>query len=134
MSDIGLAGAQFEINQESLRAFDNAMGRIHSCNISNKQFVINALLSIMEPIAETIQYRVNTITLIDEYSIIEFLKKKAMSRDGSDWNKYIRSLQSIIARIKQNDIDFNPNEIEILNDIGDALNEECNRHYRKLRG
>jgi hypothetical protein len=37
-----------------------------------------------------------------------------MSRDGSDWNKYIRSLQSIIARIKQNDIDFNSNEIEIL--------------------
>lgn len=133
MSDIGLSGAQFEINQEILQAFDNAVGKIQTHAISNKKSIADALLSIMEPIAESMQFKVNTITLVDEYSIMEFLKKKIMSRKESDWDQYVQVFQNMIARMKANDIDFNNEEIEILNDIGDALNEECNRHYRKMR-
>jgi len=134
MSDIGLSGAQFEINQEILRTFDSAVGKIQSHAISNKKSITDALLRIMEPMAESMQFRVNTITLIDEYNIMEFLKRKAMSRKRCNWDQYIQSFRNMIARIKTDDIDFKNEEIEILNDIGDALNEECNRHYLKLRG
>ena len=134
MSDIGLSGAQYEINQGILRTFDNAVGKIQSHNISNTKSITDALLLIMEPIAESMQFKVNTVTLIDEYNIMEFLKRKAMSRKGSNWDQYIKSFNCMIDRMKTNDLDFKDAEIEILNDIGDALNEECNRHYRKLRG
>ncbi len=134
MSDIGLSGAQFEINQEILRAFDDAVGKIQTHTVSNKKLISDALLKIMEPIAESMQFKTNTVTVIDEYSIMEFLKNKAVSREGSNWNQYINAFQSMIARMKTDDMNFGSEDIEILNDIGDALNEECNRHYRKLRG
>jgi len=134
MSDIGLFGSQFEINQESLREFDNALGKIQSNQVVNRSLVVSSILSVLEPIGQSISYQVSLSSTIDQYNIIESLKKKVSLDEKTDWQNYVVKLQEIIEKIKLNQIDFNKTEIGILNDIGDALNDECNRHYRNLRG
>lgn len=134
MSDIGLSGAQFEINQELLREFDNALGKIQSNQVVNQSSVVSSILSVLEPIGQSISYQVSLSSTINQYNIIESLKKKVILNEKTDWQNYVVKLQEIIEKIKSNQIDLNKTEIGILNDIGDALNDECNRHYHNLRG
>jgi len=85
MSDIGLFGSQFEINQESLREFDNALGKIQSNQVVNRSLVVSSILSVLEPIGQSISYQVSLSSTIDQYNIIESLKKKVSLDEKTDW-------------------------------------------------
>jgi hypothetical protein len=137
MSDIGLFGAQFEISQDSLRAFDEAMGLIHKGQTANKidsTKITSGLLTVLEPLKKGLKQIPSVAMGIDEHSLIEILRKKCESNQTCNWVLYQKEIENISARVQANVLTFSGKDIAILNDIGDALDAECNRYYRCLRG
>jgi len=137
MSDVGLFNALFETNMRSLETFDEAIKffKKHNKESSvNKQKAISALTNVLSPIVEAIDKRPGTSTAVNEVNILNILQKTVAEKRGNDWHKYQAAIKLLLYRITSEDVNLTDAEYALLNDIGDALDIECNRYYQRIRG
>lgn len=137
MSDIGLFNAKFEINQNALAEFDSALRIAKSVSgvaESEKLKVIKQISNVLLPIVAAIENQPTTAPGINEQNILAILHKAATEKKGLDWLGYKNNIQAIFEKVRKEDLVFTNSEFSILNDIGDALDIECNRYYQRIRG
>lgn len=136
MSDIGLFNAKFEINQNMLADFDNALCVAKNTNASSQEKKKAAILisNVLLPIKAAIENHPATAPGINEQNILAILHKTVTEKKGLDWFEYQINIKNILNKVNNENIIFTNTEFSILNDIGDALDVECNRYYQRIRG
>lgn len=131
MSEFGVLASRFEVNNRSLRDFDTAL-RSYKRTKDDKQKDkdIAKLLLVLSPIWEVLVGNLSDSMSINETRVIEILREK----HWREWASYKDAVIRTIGKLKQHEVNLTSEEINILNDIGDALDSECSFLFEKMRG
>jgi hypothetical protein len=131
MSDMGVYEAKFKVNNRSLEEFDNSLNFIKKKEIvisSESSKRIEKLLIVIEPLVESIQGKLSTTTAISEHSILDIIRE----RHPTDWQIYKEELISLRTRLKGDKIHISDKDVELLNDVADALDSECADLFKRM--
>ena len=131
MSNIGVFASKFSISSKSLKDFDEALKylKIRKKISRTKENIpkINNLLKVIKPITESINGRFSESLIINETNVVTNIKK----RHESQWPTYKEKILKLYDKLNSGHFQLTERDIEILNDIADALDSECaNLFYR----
>lgn len=134
MSDLSIYASKFSLNSKSLNNFDESISyfRKKDRQIETQETEKNAvekLLSVLHPIAAIIQGKLSISMIINESNIVDTLKEW----HSSDWPSYSEAILDLYTRLSGNTFELNNKDFQLLNDIADALEAECQKLFRRMR-
>lgn len=132
MGDFGVVASKLNISSVSLREFDDALRlltkRKEIVRTANMEEHINKLLKVITPISEAVKGKLSASTGIDERRIVRIMK----NRNSRKWPTYKERILQLNSKLKSPRFKLTRNDIDILNDIADALDIECGNLFRRL--
>jgi len=130
MSNLGIFASRFNNNSRSLREFDKAIALIKRNkdrkDVSREE--LKKLLNVIKPIIEEIKNNMTTSTAISERNVTEILR----SRNERIWPTYRQKLIELNTKLSSSDFLLEDTDLQILEDIADALDTECENLFRRL--
>ena len=88
------------------------------------------MLRILDPIKQNLEGELSQSISIDEHSVTEILRQK----HDRDWQQFKKSVLEITLKISEGKANFSVSEIEILDEIADAVDMECAQLFKKISG
>ena len=132
MGDLSVVVSKFNISSVSLKEFDDALRLLRKreeiIRTAEMEGHINKLLKVINPISEAIKGELSTSTEIDERRIVSIIE----NRHSRDWPTYKERILQLNSKLKSPRFRLTKNDIDILNDIADALDIECGNLFRRL--
>ena len=132
MGDLGVFASKLNISSVSLREFDDALRllkkREEIVRAAEMEEHINKLLKVTNPISEAIKGELSASTEIDERRIVSIMK----NRNSRNWPTYKERILQLDTKLKSPRFKLTRDDIDILNDIADALDIECGNLFRRL--
>jgi uncharacterized protein YukE len=132
MSDIGLFNSRYEISQKCLDEFDKSLFLLlqgRKSELSNAN--VDGVVRVLEAIAQHLCQTLTSAEEMDESSILSLLRLRAK---GQDWERLREGIPRLSNQLRQGDKNLSAADLAMLNDIGDALNYECSKYFRRTRG
>lgn len=133
MSDLSIFASKFQLNSESLKEFDESLrflkGKNEIIRTPEVENVISKLLIIINSISESISGEFSEATVISERDIIDILREW----HNADWPTYKENILKLNSKLKANKFQLSKDDFKLLDDIGDALDAECQNLFRRMR-
>jgi hypothetical protein len=132
MSELGVIASKFSANRESLQRFDEAL-RYLKTNRELKQNpqtkeALAKLLNVLSPISDNINDVLSESLAITEQGVVDIIKE----RHSHNWPTYRQALLDLVHRLKEQEFHVSDSDIDVLNDVGDALDAECTELFNRL--
>ncbi|MHA1251867.1 MAG: hypothetical protein ACTSRP_17895 [Candidatus Helarchaeota archaeon] len=130
MGNLGIYFSRYKTNSDTLKKFDIAIQQIKK-NIKDfpKETIIKDILDVIEPISERIDGHFTTSTLLDDEGIINILKEKF----HENWFQFIEKIHYLRKKLTLKDLNFTEDDFEVLENIADAIDIECENLFQKMR-
>lgn len=132
MGDLSVVASKFNISSVSLKEFDDALRllkkREEIVKTAEMEEHINKLLKVINPISKAIKGELSASIEIDERHIVSIIK----NRHSRDWPAYKEQILQLNSKLKSPRFRLTRSDIDILNDIADALDIECGNLFRRL--
>jgi len=133
MSNLGAIASRFDINSKSLKEFDSSLRLLKrkkdELDKSEFEDVIGKILRVVKPISEGINDNLSNLTNVSENNIIIILHE----RHERNWSKYRNEILELSNKLStKKKIVLSKEDFELLDDIADALDTECEYLYQRL--
>lgn len=132
MSDFGVFASRLQINNKSLREFENALRYLRTKTTRTIHEVdveyIKKITSVLEPIVENLNGNLSKSMLINDYDIIEILHRRKLK----NWQAYKGELIELSKKLSTEDLKLDSAEVSVLNDIADAMEIECSKLFKRM--
>lgn len=132
MGDLSVFASKLNISSTSLKEFDDALRLFRKkeeiLNTGETRQHISKLLKVITPISEAIKGELSVSTEIDERRVTAIIR----NRHEDDWAFYREDILKLNSKLKSPKFRLTRNDIDILNDIADALDIECGNLFRRL--
>jgi hypothetical protein len=131
MGDLGNYASKFDVNSQSLKEFDIALRSIRGKKELTQTTdidIITKLLKVVSPISESVKGNLIESTAISERSVVDIIK----ARYSREWPNYRERIQELDTKLKSNRFMLSQNDLQLLNDIADALDAECANLFRRM--
>lgn len=89
---------------------------------------IEKILRIITPVSEVIQGKLSDSTEIDENSVVNIIRHK----HEKEWFSYKEIIVELNLKLQSERFELSNRDIDVLNDIGDALDVECSTLFKRL--
>ena len=131
MGDLGNFALKFDVNSQSLKEFDIALRSIRGkkeLTQTTETETINKLLKVVSPISESVKGNLTESIAINERSVADIIK----ARHSGEWPRYRERIQELESKLKSNRFTLSQSDLQLLNDIADALDAECANLFRRM--
>ena len=133
MSDFGIFASRFQVNNETLTDFENAMRYVrikenNSTSKNDKQY-IEIIDNVLAAIVQSIQEKLFDSLSFENQNVVEVLKK----RKSKTWPIYKNQIIQLQEKINSRNTSLSDEELIILNDIADAMDIECSKIFKRMR-
>jgi len=89
---------------------------------------IEKILRIITPVSEVIQGKLSDSTEIDENSVVNIIRHK----HEKEWFSYKEIIVELNLKLQSERFELSNLDIDVLNDVGDALDVECSTLFKRL--
>jgi hypothetical protein len=132
MSDVGIIASRFSSNSQSLKYFDEAIRYFRSTrevsgNGQAKKH-IERILDVITPLSETIQEKLSESRAISEHGVISIIRK----RNEKNWPSLRSRILRLESKLGSQHFQILDDDLELLNDIADALDSECTELFNRM--
>jgi len=132
MGDMSVFASKFDRSSVSLREYDEVLRYLKKQKKVVKKHgaeeKINNILIVTEPVSVVIEGRLSNSTSIDERSLVDTI----MRRHEKDWYIYKEKIIKLNSKLKLESFTLTESDFDILNDIADALDNECGYLFKRL--
>jgi Rad3-related DNA helicase len=131
MGDLGNYASKFDANSQSLREFDIALRSIRGkkeLTQKTEADTISKLLKVVSPVSESVKGKLSESTAINERSVADIIK----TRHSGEWPRYRERIEELEIKLKSDRFALSQNDLQLLNDIADALDAECANLFRRM--
>lgn len=132
MSELGVIASKFSANRTALNRFDEALRYIKTNRelkvTETNEEEISKLLAVLNPISDNINDVLSTSIFITEQSVVDIIKE----RHCHDWPTYREAVLHLIYKMNEPEFQILDTDIELLDDIADALDAECVELFNRL--
>lgn len=132
LSNLGVLASKFNINNKSLKEFDESLHNIRGkealLRSKTDKESINKLLNVISPISDLISGKLSESTNVSESRLIDIIKE----RHGHDWPMYRDRILKLNLKLKSDKIELTKNDLNLMNDIADALDSECTNLFHRM--
>lgn len=130
MGNSGAIASRYNVNARLLREFDEALSFLKKPS-DDKQKIIGEtkkLLTVLEPIRETNASQLSNSLILDASEVLSIIHQ----RHASNWQSYQNALQNITKKLIRKECNLTKDEMEILNDVAEALDVRCTQLFRRM--
>jgi len=131
MGEMSVFASKFNTSSISLKDFDDALRYLKKKDITKNpetEVKIEKILRVINPVSEVIQGKLSSSTEIDENSVLDIIRHK----HEKDWFLYREKIVELNRKLLNGEFKLSGQEIDVLNDIGDALDVECGALFKRL--
>lgn len=132
LSNLGVLASKFNINNKSLKEFDESLRFIRGKNkvqiTKNNEDAIKKLLNVINPVSDLINGVLSESTNVSENRLIDIIKE----RHSHDWPTYRKKILELNLKLKSNRIEITKDDFNLMNDIADALDSECTNLFHRM--
>jgi len=133
MSNLGVFASRFSINSKTLEEFDESLRFIRGKHEITKtpeiEERINRLLDVINPISEKIEGKLSKSIVVSELDIVDIIKE----RHSIEWPGYRKGILRLRFKLNSGKFQLSETDFQLLNDIADALDAECENLFRRMR-
>ena len=134
MSNPGIYATRFDSNSKALQEFEKSLSYLRdNTNIRSSaeaNEIIEPLVKIMQSLTEDLSEKLTLFDKIIEKDILGILR----NWHREDWMQYKNNIQALSNKLAQNEFQVTHSDFEILNDVSDALDAECQSLFQRMRG
>ena len=134
LSDLGLFASRFNSNTIFLTQFDEAVRYFKRTKDNRSAQEVRRqtqkLLQVLIPVSKKLAGNLTKTMYIDDQSIIEDLHK----RNSKNWQQYRNRVIQLSRRLAAGDTDITSDDFKILNDVADAIDNDCATIFRRMSG
>lgn len=135
MGDTGLFASKYFLNTNSLKQFSAILRHLKNAANSGDdarltEIEINKLLSILRPLNDALEGNIARSANLDGQGIVEILNQKHSDR----WQLYKSQINDITRRLEIGDSINSWQDIDVLEDVADAIDIECGILFRRISG
>jgi hypothetical protein len=132
-SELGALASRFDSNSRSLREFDEALRTVRRQRKMKRtpetERTLEGIKKVVFPVAQSIENKLPESTDINENRVIDIVRK----RHSHDWPSFRSGILNLDRAIRNpGDLDMSDEDIEILNELANALDAECNSIFQKM--
>jgi len=130
MSDLGLISQKFNVTTENLVSFNTTLDYVRqNSEIDHSHISRQKLLDILESLSTFLDGKNSQEMTVDVKSIIEILRQQ----HGDHWNQFVVQIKQLIQKlISDSKITLTEDDLELLDDIADAIDAECAYLFRRI--
>ena len=132
MGEMSIFASKFNKRSVSLREFDEVLKFLkqekHVIKTTETEKRIEHILQITEPISDVIKGNLSNNTIIDEKRLVTNIKQ----RHEKEWYSYKEDILDLNSKLKESKFTLSEKDINILNDIADALDINCGNLFKRL--
>jgi hypothetical protein len=135
MGNTGLFASKYFLNTNSLKQFSSALRYLKQAinsdtNAELSGIEVQKLLIVLRPLNEALEGYISKSTLLDGQSVVDILNQKY----SDNWQKYKTRITNITKMLESGEKKISTSDIEILEDIADAMDIECGILFRRISG
>jgi hypothetical protein len=134
MSDFGLFASRFRESTTSLKAFDEAVRYFRKVGVQadlpETQEQLRKLLVVLNPVVNSLKGKLSESMNFDELGVVEILRQRRVK----DWQRYRQSVIQLTEKLGSGKPGISKVDLDILNDVGDAIDTECTSLFRRMSG
>jgi len=132
MGEMSVFASKFSSSSISLKEYDEVLRFFKKHKEVKKTPQIEAkiekILRIITPVSEVIQGKLSDSTEIDENSVVNIIRHK----HEKEWFSYKEIIVELDLKLQSERFELSKQDIDVLNDIGDALDVECGTLFKRL--
>ena len=133
MSDFGIFASRLQINNDTLKEFEDSLGYLRTRKIPSNQeqdeYCLEKLNNVIRPIVDNLNGNLSNTMLLDDRNIVEILRRRKVK----NWPTFKDNFIILAKKISSKNLELNESEISILNDVADAMELECSKLFRRMR-
>jgi len=124
--------SKFSSSSISLKEYDEVLRFLKKHKEVRKtpqiEVKIEKILRIITPVSEVIQGKLSDSTEIDENSVVNIIRHK----HEKEWFSYKEIIVELNLKLQSERFELSNLDIDVLNDVGDALDVECSTLFKRL--
>jgi len=132
MGEMSVFASKFSSSSISLKEYDEVLRFFKKHKEVKKTPQIEAkiekILRIITPVSEVIQGKLSDSTEIDENSVVNIIRHK----HEKEWFSYKEIIVELNLKLQSERFELSHRDIDVLNDVGDALDVECSTLFKRL--
>jgi hypothetical protein len=131
MGEMSIFASKFSTSSMSLKDYDDALRYLKKKDIVKNpetEAKIEKILRVVNPVSDVIQGKLSISTEIDENSVLDIIRHK----HEKDWFLYKEEIVRLNHKLLNGEFELSRQDIDVLNDIGDALDVECGTLFKRL--
>ena len=131
MGEMSVFASKFSTSSMSLKDYDDALRYLKKKNITKNpetETKVRKILRVVSPVSDVIQGKLSISTEIDENSVLDIIRHK----HEKEWFLYKEKIISLGQKLLSGEFQLSDQDIDVLNDIGDALDVECGALFKRL--
>lgn len=133
MSDFGIFASRLQINNDTLKEFEDSLGYLRTRKIPSNQeqdeYCLEKLNNVIRPIVDNLNGNLSNTMLLDDRNIVEILRRRKVK----NWPTFKDNFIILAKKTSSKNLELNESEISILNDVADAMELECSKLFRRMR-
>ena len=132
MGEMSVFASKFSSSSISLKEYDEVLRFLKKHKEVRKtpqiEVKIEKILRIITPVSEVIQGKLSDSTEIDENSVVNIIRHK----HEKEWFSYKEIIVELNLKLQSERFELSNLDIDVLNDVGDALDVECSTLFKRL--
>lgn len=132
MGEMSMFASKFSSSSISLKEYDEVLRFLKKHKevktTPEIEAKIEKILRIITPVSEVIQGKLSDSTEIDENSVVNIIRQK----HEKEWFSYKEIIVELNLKLQSERFELSKQDIDVLNDIGDALDVECGTLFKRL--
>ena len=132
-----MLSARLDSSQNLLSTFTRSIQYIQSkkkLDEQERKDIKNIFSSVLFALEESLNDKISLNHNIEGRSILQHLQSLNTTKYKKDWKRYSQSIITLSKKISNDDLELKMDDISILNDIAEALDNECDQIFNKMRG
>lgn len=133
MSDFGIFASRLQINNDTLKEFEDSLRYLRARKIPSNQeqdeYCLEKLNKVIHPIVDNLNGNLSNTMLLDDRDIVEILRRRKVK----NWPSFKDNFIILAKKISSKNLELNESEISLLNDVADAIELECSKLFRRMR-
>lgn len=131
MSNLGVIATRLDVNSRTLKEFDESLhvlrknkNQLRSKELEEK---LDTILKILKPISDGINDNLSA-SEVNENNIINILREQ----HDQEWQRYQENIQRLTNKLSSGKFQLEEQDFQLLEDIADALDAECEYLFQRL--
>lgn len=133
MSDFGIFASRLQVNNDTLKEFEDSLRYLRTRKIPSNQeqdeYCLEKLNNVIWPIVNNLNGNLSNTMLLDDRNIVEILRRRKIK----NWPTFKDNFIILAKKISSKNLELNEPEISLLNDVADAIELECSKLFRRMR-